>query len=245
MVYKFEVLMRKEANWIFALGLVLAFLLVNFNLAIGVIYLTFLLLEFIAREGFVEDIKGFGLFPTLSGQYSISMSVLVGLGVLSGFLLFASFVISIVQPSINSVASLIQFMQSQFQAATPLLSEDPYIKFAVMGIVGPLVETRFFFGPFLKWSSSLFNSSLEFALANLKMWFTFAWVAAWFAVFHLTAKFAVGNVAFLVTFLFGIASCLVVVVRKQLLEAKVLHVANNMISLGVFNKILGLAGLFK
>ena len=98
--------------------------------------------------------------------------------------------------------------------------------FAIGGII-PLIETILFFGAALGFYLLFINSSTKFDPTNPNFYIAIIVISALFTVFHLTAKGVTNTRDLFVTFMFGVASALLVFKFQRLSDAIFLHVINN------------------
>ena len=206
------------------LGVVLLFLLINFNEKLGLIYSFMLIFDWMfiisnkPNYPFEKD-----TFRAKDWLFAITAVVV--------FYFSSTIIVTIVQ-GLASFGSPLASVFSKLAATTPILSESNILAFIGWGILIPIIETRFFFGRLLESMLRSFRANLT--LSSIKSHLIYAFVSAVFAGFHISAR-AVSKTQFdtsamIMTFTFGYISCLLVVLTKELASATYFHVINNSVS---------------
>ena len=134
-----------------------------------------------------------------------------------------------------------------FSQNTPALTGNAFISLAIWGVLIPYVETELFFGRMFEFLVDKIKVNIGFNVRTISV---ISIIGGIFTVFHLTAKGISNNSALLLTFLFAITSLVLVIMFKQTIEAKILHIIANMgaliigMGLGFTNlAILSIVGL--
>lgn len=128
-----------------------------------------------------------------------------------------------------------------FAQYSPALSGNPWLIFLGWGLLIPVTETIFFsraFEGFL----DIFNVRPD--IRNAKVWAAILLTSALFSLFHLSAKGVVNNPALIMTFIFGMITWFIVVVRKQLLEGLLFHVIANSVAIIATLNLLSVSPFF-
>lgn len=208
-------------------SVLLTFLVVNFDFTVSAIFLFFayLTLFFFLADKFVAyRTERDGGNRTMQVVYAILAYIVFN--VVASIALSVAGGIATASGSAFSVFndSLFQF----FSQNTPALTENAFISLIVWGVLIPVVETAFFFGVLFEF----FIDKMKVAVGwNARTIAVMLIIGGIFTLFHLTAKGITNNSALLVTFLFAIASLVLVVQFRQTIEAKILHVAANTVAL--------------
>jgi hypothetical protein len=175
------------------------------------------------------------------GRAPMITAVAVGLFAFAGFLVFSSVVLTYFGYITGGLASALTFMTNY--TTQPILATNRYVQLFVWGVVIPFIETRFFCGRMLEFLSPRFKTTLQFDPRNISLWIVTIASSALATLFHLTAKFASGDGALMITFMFFIISCWMVIYFRELKQAIWFHVINNSIvvilALGLFGLSLG------
>lgn len=208
-------------------GVLLLFLLINFNAQLGLIYSLMLIMNWII----FQYSKPY-FFPLEKDERRLG-DLVIGL---AGYVLFV--VLSTV------VIGTIGVVWSSLAASTPILEKSRILTFIGWGMVIPAIETPFFFGGLLNAFADRLNVRLS--LTNLWSWIIFVFISALFAAFHLTAKSsgaAIDVNSMVMTFIFGIVSCVLVTLTKEISSATIMHITNNSIATLINLKIKWLASI--
>ena len=207
------------------LGILLVFLLINFNRDLGLIFTLMLVLDWMMFAN-----KKWISYPMERDPFR-GKDVLFGIMAYVAFILLSSVMAGILVGG-SALANPLQSVFASMQATTPVLAESKILMLIGWGILIPIVETRFFFGRMMEWISYKLKERLQFR--SIKTWLIFIFVSFIFTIFHLTArsitKTSFDNTALMLTFLFGMISCALVVYRKELSSATYFHICSNTVA---------------
>jgi hypothetical protein len=208
-------------------GVFLLFLLINFNAQLGLIYALMLIMNWII----FQNRKPY-FFPLEKDERRLG-DVVLGLAGYAVFVIASALIVGAVGLVWQNLA-----------ASTPILEKSSILTFIGWGIVIPCIETPFFFGGLMNAFADRLNVRLS--LASVWSWLIFVFISALFAAFHLTAK-AVGQTvdinAMLMTFTFGIISCIIVTMTQEMAAATYLHITSNSIASAISLKVKFLQSL--
>lgn len=222
-----------ESDDYFMHSVVVLFLLINFNLQIGTIYLFMALVDWMAYY-LAFDKNVFNILPIEKKKPGRFESLVWAMGAYVAFIFILNFINTrFLMVDIGSFESTFEYISSLIAttfSATPILYGSKYLRLAVWGILIAMIETRFFFRTLLQWgvhSTGIKFPSTVFSQAGIMISLFFG---ALFAVFHLVAKGITNNSALMATFVFGAISAGMVIHFKQILEALFLHIITNTIA---------------
>jgi len=233
----------KEKVIFTVLGIILLFLLVNFDQQMALIFSLMIIVDYII---FKDD--SFVSYPFEKRTDNRILMLFEVALIWAMFMGVTAIVMRLLTPSITSFTSAIQTI-FELQASTkPALSGNAILTFIGWGIMIPFIETRFFFGRLLELISDWRKTTLK--ITSPAAHFLGVVIGTIFALFHLTARqcgtaATCQNAALLVTFLFGYISVLIVVWKKETKQATLFHVLANSLSVGIslgFFSILGATG---
>lgn len=223
---------------------VLLFLLLMFNPEMGMIYLLMVIADYIWWH--LDDNVTLPIERTSNNR---TFSFLVSLAIYAGFLLVTAFVTSILGKQTLGVRP-IESIVALLATTTPVLAESKILTFFAWGIIIPIIETRFFFGRLLEGiiahGSEIARIKIPhfFKMTSLSLWVVVLFNGFLFALFHLTAKGIENSTALMITAIFAVISCWVVLYFRQTREAVIFHIISNSIAvsytLGI--KILAFVG---
>lgn len=228
MPQKFVTVASQETTVRFILALALVFFLVNVSLTLGVIYLAFLLIGWNVYQD-----RRFISFPTVARKFNFFKSISITIVAFSAFLLTATVISGFFGP-VLSVKAVVGELANTFK---PVLAGSKILNFIGIGIIGPIIETRFA-SRLMEFLSFKMAIPLKFDLLNPSTHFMIAIMAAVFTLFHISAKLATGDLAFAITFLFFFFTGWLILFTRQTLEAVKMHVLNNSIVMAVKQAIL-------
>lgn len=195
-------LMQRERTVFIVLTLLLAFLLINFNQTLAMIYLFFIVLEFII---FTTDKN-----PELNTERRTDNR---GIAVLIGVATYIAFSFAI--------NHFIPFKQS-LAASTPIFANSIVLSIIAWGVLVPIIETKYFVRIF-----EFLSEKLGMGLKGIGVIFLMAIVSIAFMLFHLTAKGITNTNSLIITFAFMFISLILVLWTKEMKSAIVFHVVNN------------------
>ena len=219
------------------LNVAILFLLINFNLELGIIYLGMAIIDLLAYF-FAINFHSFTPYPMEKSKSNRLQSIAYGIGAYVGFIFLTNFIISkfVIAPSDPSAFKYISSLVIGTFSATPILYGAPALKLFVWGILIPFVETSFFFRTLTQWGIYSANAKTTTFLNKLVI---AAFFGGGFALFHIVAKGISNNVQLLVTFIFGVVSVMLVLSFMEKVQAIILHILTNTIamlySLGFLN----------
>jgi hypothetical protein len=217
-----------EADDYIILNVGILFLLINFNLELGIIYLGMALIDWFSYYlAFKENV--FKLYPMENNKSNRLVNIAYGIGAYVGFIFLTNFIVSHfatmpIESPFKAISSLIIGTFS----ATPILYGSPYLKLFVWGVLIPYVETSFFFRTLTQWGIHFSNASTIKFVNKLMISVFFGGI---FTVFHIVAKGISNNTQLLVTFIFGVVSVLLILHFKEKIQAIVLHITTNSIAM--------------
>jgi len=208
------------------------FLLINFNLEIGIIYG---FMAFIGWQYYNEAVRGnFDAVPIERPGTDRMASLVVAAGVYIAFIFLASFITTRVDPNaileFDSNFAYISFLVAVSFSATPILSGSKFLRHVVWGVLIPIIETKTFFRSVFQWAVHFFRLKFPTNIFSSTALIVSSAIGFAFALFHILAKGITSNSALLVTFLFGFVSVEMVIFFKQALEAIFLHIITNTIA---------------
>ena len=208
------------------LGLVLLFLLINFNQTLGMIYIFMLVLDWIMYN---DD--SFISLPEVNPGFSWGKSVLLAALAYVGFLIVSSVVLQILSfiPGVGTNISLNSIL-SLINSTTPVFSNSVILSIIGWGILIPMVETNYFFGRVFEWLMDMYNVKIKPELTSGKIWAIMIVIAGTFALFHATAKGVNNPAALAVTAIFAVYSMWLILFTKELRTTVLLHVFTNLIA---------------
>jgi hypothetical protein len=216
-----------ELLFLIALTILFPFLATNYNSGIGQIYSIFTLAAIVYL--IVDPVRS---IQFKNQNDSLITSVVIAVVAVIVFILFSTFIV------IPGTKALLDLLAS----STPVLANDPFTNKIVFGILVASAETLFFFVYLFDLLLSVFNISLD-NLKNPKLWWLVFAICILFTTFHLTAKLTTNtadSTAILLTVFFMAAVSLILVIwRKQALEALIFHILLNSLSVSLISfKIL-------
>lgn len=199
----------------------MAFLLINFNQELGIIFSVLLILDF-----FMYYSDSYVSFKTETRTDNRFMSIIYALLGYGAFLSLAT-VFSSTILSGNFFGSIIQSLAS----SVPALSESKELAIFAWGVLIPIIETRIFFGRWFEFVADKAGAVLtKSGLSSIRTWIVMIFVSGTFAIFHLTSKASTGDIGFITTFIFGMISCIMVLWFQELKQAVGTHIFSNSIA---------------
>jgi membrane protease YdiL (CAAX protease family) len=219
-------LRNRGLDYWLSVGFILAFLYFTFDPVLGTAYIFLLLLD----QWFYNSDKNVTF--VYSRDKNITKSLISAVIGLAAFLGISTLLNSL--PQFQSVFELLA-------TSTPLLKNSKLLTFIGWGLLIPIIETNFFFGRLLEGLPEILgeraglrklagtpSSNIPF-LKKIFMpstIFTMVLVSIAFTLFHLSSKGA-ESIPLLITFIFGIISCAIVMKDKETRGAVYLHIAVN------------------
>lgn len=218
---------RSESLSMF-LGVILIFMLVNFNKDLGLIYSLMLFLDWMMTK------ESKGVFFPIEKDLRRAGDMIQGFVAYVAFIVLSAMLLSIIKGSTALIAPL-NSVFDVFQSTTPLLSDSKILSFIGWGILIPIIETRFFFGRLLEAFANQVGNRLSFM--SIRTWIVIFIVSSIFAMFHLSARAITStqfdSVAMAMTFLFGVISCVLVIYTKEIASATYLHISSNSVAVSI------------
>lgn len=222
---------------------IIAFVLVNFDLQVGTIYAVLAIADALGYY-FAVDQRQFDVYPIEKNKRSRYINAVWAMGAYVGFV----FIFQFIMTQFNIAGDFDQIIYSTF-ASTPVLSESIYLKLFIWGILIPIVETKLFFRTLTQWANHIFIKARSNSLLNLQIQSLALFMAGVFTLFHLAAKGITNNAALMATFVFGYISVLLVLHFKEAIQAILLHIINNtkstmfVLGVGLYNPSGIVAGI--
>lgn len=214
-----------DVDVFFLIGVILIFLLINYNLALSGIYVSMILLGTLM---YLVPIQ-FNLFRwiPLVKKDGVSTLIKIVVGIAFGFGFMQIYKYFTTTP-----------MAAVF--ATTIFGESEILtKLVYSGLIPP-VETVFFFVTILTWWAwkigDNVNTVSPFSTTGLKLMVLFG---AIFVVFHATAKGVDNTTDLFLTLIFGMISIGMVLYFQEAIQAIFMHVTVNSSGMGVFTAIQG------
>lgn len=211
------------------LAIISAFAIINISPEVGTFYtfgVLFYLIPLLARR---KD----WIVEFITKRQNILKSMGVGLIALAVWIYASSFLITYVEPSIESIVpGTAVFEALSRQTQVPILSQDPTVRLVVYGILIPIVESLFFLSFWMKFlSKKIFQlPQIRWYRVGTPQFWKMLWVCAVTgatgSLFHLTVRMA-SDYALLVDFLFFFCSSLLVFKFRRLTEATSFHAMVN------------------
>jgi hypothetical protein len=211
-------------------NVVLLFLLINFNLEIGTIYIAMAIIDWLSYYIFVKNVST-AQIPLERNANDRLTKIAWAIGAYIAFVFITGLIVTKVS-SLNSSMSSFEYLSSlvsQTFSATPILYGSTYLKLAVWGILIPIVETRFFFRTAFMWATVRTTFKMPTNIMSISAFGYAAFFGILFAVFHIVAKGITDNNALMVTGLFGFLSIMVIIFFRESVTAIYLHIINNTI----------------
>lgn len=207
----------------------IAFLLINYNLELGTIYIVLALIDWIAYY-IAFDKKALSLIPIEKNKANRWTNLVWAMGAYVFFIFISNFIVmrfSIMDgTAFDNISQLIGMSFS----ATPVLFGVTYLGLIVWGNLIPVVETKLFFRTLMQWGVKSAKMALPKSAFSTSAILISSFFGALFALFHLVAKGITNNSALLVTFLFGVFSVMLVIHFRELIQAIFLHIITNTIA---------------
>lgn len=216
----------------FTLLFITSFFLVSFDERFGTLFMAFIVISGFAYLFSISKIPGAPLLKiginTVSGNSG--KAFVQGLLALVVFLLVAMGVVQLLQPiGFTGLQSVIDRIAQTSLGATPILQGNPWAILFVGGILIPIVETELFFITLPQVLSSIFHIPL--VLSSPQTWILMSFIAGIFTFYHIEAKAITDNVAWLLTFIFGLFQGWLVLKFREGESAIFMHVQNNFIGI--------------
>ena len=222
---------------ILLLAVLLPFLLVNFNQTLGIVF-GFMVLFDLAIVDIIRRRRGELLF-SVERDFNRVYDVGLAVGGTVVFTVFMAFVSLFLDRSATFTVAIQSVFQS-WQATAPVLQTSALLAAIGWIVIIPWVESGYVFGRIQ--GLFIIVAKLrrdEVKLSTPLMWVIFIATSLTFAVFHLTVRAVAvregGIIEFdtfglIGHFTFGMISCMMVVYKKELFSAKIMHILFNGVS---------------
>lgn len=221
-----------EGGLYFLVNVILLFILINFNLEIGMIYGVMAIVDWMAYY-MAFDRGSINFYPIEKDKKKRLLNVVYAMGAYVGFIFIVNFVVArMTAVPDQGTLTIFEYISSLIAgtfSASPILYGSNFLKLIVWGLLIPIIETRFFFRTLLQWAAKTVGQ-IGFDLKSSKTWFTMIFFGALFSVFHIVAKGITNNSSLLVTFVFGMVSTGLVLYYKESIQAILLHIITNTIA---------------
>jgi len=210
-------------------GVLLVFLLINFDLRIGIVFLSLLILEWLMYNS-----KMFKSYPFLTrGESGFNTIIFIMIGFVA--YIYGSMAL-LSSTGVNLTLST--FIQFASQETIPALAGDPYISAFIITVPGPIVETRFF-ARLMEFTAMMTRIQIKPDIFHLPQWGLFAFISGVFSIFHLTVKLT-SEIGMLLTFSFMMVSLWLIAYREQTAEAVGVHILNNSLVVALRKGVIGI-----
>lgn len=216
----------QETTILLWLGVLLAFMAVTFNQTLALIYGLMLLLILVFYA--IRKEWG-GKILINSEQKNTLQSLALAIGFLFIFMFIVVLLTSLFQSSLKVPPSVQTFFAHQFASSAPILANSRLLTFLAWGIMIPILETRFF-GLLYEFVGRQTNVEI-FNLKSFSTWILILLIASLFTWFHIQAKGVHDVVAWMVTFVFGVLTCILISITKEFESATYFHIINNTLTI--------------
>jgi len=217
-----------ERSLFFIVGIVLLFLLLNFNFQLGTVYLFFLSFSFIL---FLTDKeKTIKLERRTDNRWQ---ALFVGVGSYVIFLI----VMNIITTKFFGQSFALNDMAKLFaQFTTPAFTGNKYLAILAWGFLIPLIETKTFFGRVYEEICDAFKAN-PYKITTITF-LAIAGIIALFVSFHSTS-FGIGNTIGLISVgVFALFSMGLVLIFKELKQATIFHITANLYGMGLLGALI-------
>lgn len=212
-------------------NLTLIFLLINFNLEIGIIYGVMAIVDWISYNlaVFSNIFKPIPIENDNGSKRFFKVGQAVVIYII--FIFIANFITTrfMVAPQASAIDNISKLMSTTF-SATPILAGAKFLRLVVWGVLIAIIETRSFFRTWLQWG--LNAAKIKFP-SDIFSWTTsliIVFFAGAFTIFHIMAKGIQNNEALMVTFIFGSISIGAIIYFKEVIQAIFFHIITNVLA---------------
>lgn len=212
-------IIKRESYFQFTV-LILLFLLLVFDRDMAMIYILILVGDFLWYN--FDKHVSYQIEKTADNRFSSLLQVGIAAVVfftISKFALMAVGETSSLQATLGLLAT-----------STPILAGNKILTFVGWALLIPIIETVFFFGTLLEglatYAEARIHEHIDLYAINIKTIMLMVVIGALFALFHLTAK-NLSSTPLMLTFIFAIISCILVILNKELKQAILLHCVIN------------------
>ena len=214
---------KLELGILIALTVLFPFLATNFNNNLGTTYSIFTIASILYL--LLDPQRD---IPFKKENNSLLTSVFVAGVAVVVFMLSSSYIL------IPGTKALLDLLAS----STPVLANNPFTNKIVFGVLVAVTETLFFFVYLFDLICSMANVKIDSSnLKDMKLWSIIIGLSLLFMLFHLTAKLSASAVetttTLVIVFFMAIFSLLLVVFRKQAIDAVLFHVILNSLAIGL------------
>jgi len=211
---------EKVRAYYIIVGTILAFLMFNFDWNMGLAYLAFILLDYVAYDS--DRFISLPLEKRQDNRFSA-----FGWG-LAGYIGFISISLLLITP-LKSLG--ITGTMSLFANTIPAFAGNNFLKVVAWGILIPIIETNFFFGRVLEFTSEKFFKINPNSKQWLRLIPAIMIVVLAFVLFHASVKGIQNNIALIMTGVFALVSCVVVVHFGETKQAIWMHIFANTLAI--------------
>lgn len=216
---------KKDSEYFIGIGFILIFLLLVFDRDMSMIYLLILLVD---QWLYSSD-------NNVTFRYSKDNNIVRGLvSATIGLAAFLGISTLLASQGLQSILGLLA-------TATPVLKDSRILTFIGWGILIPIIETNFFFGSLLEGLPEIMSDKAGMNFAGITdkgrsffqkitkpgTIFIILLVSACFTLFHISAKGLENSIPLIITFMFAIISCVLVIKDSERRGAVYMHIAVN------------------
>ena len=215
-----------EKNIFLWIGVLLAFMAVTFNQTLALIYglmLTIILVFYAIRK------EWGGRLLVNSNPNNTIPAIAMAIGSLFIFVFIVVILTTLFQSTFKVPPTVQTFFKHQFASTAPILAHSQLLTFLAWGIMIPILETRFF-GLLYEFVAKQTSTNI-YNLRTLRTWALIFLIAGLFTWFHIQAKGLVDIVAWMITFVFGVVTCVLISLTREFETATYLHIFNNSITI--------------
>lgn len=213
----------------FFFGLLIAFFFLSFDKNFANIFTMFLAVSGFAYL-FSKTGKNFLKYDINTASGNTAKAFTHGLLALAIFLAVSFFTVKILQPTgFLGLQSVLDRIAQTSLGATPILSGNQFVILLVGGLLIPIIETELFFITLPQVLASVF--SVPLSIGSPSTWVLMLVVSGIFTFYHIEAKAITDNVAWALTFMFGVFQSWLVLKFREGESAIWMHVQNNFLGI--------------
>ena len=219
----------KLDNYFKFISIFLVFLLLAFDEHLALVYLMIMFTDYIWYNS--DNFISFKISKGSGDDIQVFLEALAALGI---FLTLSTVLVSVFDPQSimgGDIATGAQTIFHLLSTTTPILKGSVLFTVIGWGILAPIIETSFFFGRLLEgmatYMEELIGKKISVYKFSKNLLIVFFMIATMFTLFHITSK-GLRNIPLLITFIFSLISCTLVVRQKSLKGAIELHIMTNM-----------------
>lgn len=229
MTFNFGSFIReKQAHYFKFIVVILLFLLLAFDQDLAMIYILIMLGDYIWYQS--DNFISFPISNPSTGDLKVYIESLIGLGF---FLVISTVLVSVFSPQSIANTGIVGTTQSIFHllaTSTPILKGSKLLTLLGWGVVVPLIETSFWNGRLMEglaaYAEEIVGKKVSVYIFNIPLFIVMIVVSILFTLFHITAK-GLASIPLLITFIFCMISCILVVRHKQTKGAIMMHILTN------------------